>query len=339
MDRLFSIIIPCYNAAGFIDRAIQSVMDQTLDRSEYEIIAVNDASTDDTLEHLYNWEKQYPETIRVISYEENLRQGGARNKAIKEACGEYLDYLDADDWLEPDALQTYKFGIGEGSYDIVSAKSEESYGYGISYNGTSHADPVIERRYDESCPEDLIAADLGYVCTAVYKKSMVTGNGIWFPEHLAYEDIYWQRMIKFYAKSAAIIDKVTLHHYIHEESTINKRNAPHQTDRLTAYERYLEESKDKGFLEKYYRQIMNDAMETYFFNSYFAFFINMDNTPDVYNRMRSTIFTYFPDWETAYDDSQIPMIFQYLLKFLKKAKTASVADLQPFRDTILESFQ
>ena len=88
MDRLFSIIIPCYNAAGFIDRVMGSVITQTLDPSLFEVIAVNDASTDDTLERLNGWAERFPDTIRVITYDNNLRQGGARNVAIKAAAGE-----------------------------------------------------------------------------------------------------------------------------------------------------------------------------------------------------------------------------------------------------------
>ena len=322
---------------NYVDRAIQSVMDQTVDPSLYEVIAINDASTDDTLSHLNEWAAQYPDTVKVITYEENLRQGGARNLAIKQARGEYLCYLDADDWLEPDALATYEFAIKQDNYDLIATQSEENYSFGINYNKNTYTDLCIGREFSTSNKNEFIETDLGYVCTSIYRRSIVTDNSIWFPEHLAYEDIYWQRLIKFYVGTAATVEHVTLHHYIHDESTINKKNASHQTDRLTSYERYLEEIDKKGYLTTYYNEIMNDTMETYLFNSYFAFFINMDEIPDVYTRIRSTLYRYFPDWEKVYDDSNIPMIFQYMLKLLKKAKAASVADLQPFKEAVLES--
>ncbi|MCR5300885.1 MAG: glycosyltransferase family 2 protein [Lachnospiraceae bacterium] len=336
MDKLFSIIIPCYNAVKYIDRAMDSVMGQTVDPSLYEVIAVDDASTDDTLNCLRKWETAYPDTVKVITYETNLRQGGARNIAIKQATGEYVCFLDADDWLEKDALQAYEFGIKSGDYDIVSAKSEENYEYSLTYEDRKEDSYPVGMEFT---PEDkckLIGSDLGYVCTAVYRRTMILENDVWFPEHLAYEDIYWQRMIKFYAKGTLVIDHVTLHHYIHSESTINKRNAPHQIDRLTSYEMYLAKCKNTGFLGSFYNEIMKDTMETYFFNSYYLFFVNMDSIPDVYRRIRDTIYGFFPDWEAVYDDSAVPMVFQYMLKLLKVATDASPEDIQPFKDAIIE---
>lgn len=336
MKKIFSIIIPCYNAAGYIDRAMESVIGQTMDRSMYEVIAVNDASTDDTLDHLRNWVDRYPDTVRVISYENNLRQGGARNMAIKTATAEYVCFLDADDWLESDALNTYLMGIGDEQRDIVTAKCEENWDYPDNRELVADAtDPVIEKAFSIEDLREYIAYDLGYVCSSIYRREMIINNNVWFPEHLAYEDVYWQRLIKFYAKSACIIDGITLHHYNHPLSTLNKRNAHHHIDRLTCYEMLLDEYLKRGLLERFYHDIMKDTIETYLINSYFVVFINMDNIPDIYSRIRSTIYRYFPDWESEYKED-IPMVFQYLLKFFKKAEIARPSDLQPFKDAVLQ---
>lgn len=337
-NKIFSIIIPCYNVQDYIDRVMKSVMDQTIDRELYEVIAVNDASTDNTLSKLCEWADRFPNTIRIITYDVNLRQGGARNLAIKDAVGEYICFVDADDWIEHDALETYSYGASLGNYDIITAKNEENYQYEmpIEYKGQRGIEYPVEKEYGQNDRNELIGSDLDYVCNSVYRRSIIIENDIWFPEHLAYEDIYWQRLIKFYAKSAIVIDHRIYHHYIHAESTIGKRNAPHQTDRLTSYEMLLETCEKRGFLEQFYMQMMNDTMETYLFNSYFMFFVNMDDIPDVYGRIRKTLYKYFPDWEAEYDDSNIPMVFQYLLKFLKKAVNAKPADLQPFKEAVLE---
>lgn len=336
MSKLFTIIIPCYNAENFIDKSMESAVRQTIDTSLYEIIAVNDASTDHTLEKLNRWADRYPDLIKVITYEDNLRQGGARNVAMKQASGEYISFLDADDWIEADALEVYKSVLDSGKYDIVASLSEENYEIPEKLPERGSSNYKIKREYTEDEKADLIADNLGYVCTSIYRRKMITDNEVWFPEHLAYEDIYWQRLIKFYAINVAIMDCITYHHYIHGESTINKRNASHQTDRLTSYEKLLSEIRKRDFLRPFYCSVMRDMMETYFFNSYYLFFVNMDETPDVYTRIRDTIYEFFPDWENLYDDSGIPMVFQYMIKFLKKAKSASPADLQPFKDAVLE---
>lgn len=339
MNKMFSVIIPCYNAASFLDRSLQSVVGQSLDKSMFEIIAVNDASTDETLNCLNKWAEEYPTIIKVLTNEINLRQGGARNVAIKHACGEYVCFLDADDWMETDALATFMIGIQKGDMDIVTSKHQENYedsDISITSSNEDRGIPKIEKEFNDSDKAEFIAYNLGFVWCSVYKRSMITENEIWFPEHLAYEDICWQRLIKFYARKACIIDRITHHHFNHSESTMNKKNATHHIDRLKCYEILLEEYNNRGLLKPYYSQIMNDTMETYLYNSYYMFFTMMDYIPDVYERMRSTIYNYFPDWETTYDDSMVPMVFQYLIKYLKKAKKATPEDLQPFKDAILE---
>lgn len=90
-EILLSIVVPCYNATIYIQRCLESLLNQDLDN--YEIICVNDASTDNTLGLLQEYERKYP-NIRVISHECNKRQGGARNTGIKNARGRYIGFVD-----------------------------------------------------------------------------------------------------------------------------------------------------------------------------------------------------------------------------------------------------
>ena len=78
MDKIISIIIPCYNVEQYLDRCFNSLKNQTLGFERMEFIFVNDASTDHTLKKLTELEAEYPENIIVINFEENRRQGTAR---------------------------------------------------------------------------------------------------------------------------------------------------------------------------------------------------------------------------------------------------------------------
>ena len=71
-DYKISIIIPCYNVEEFIDRCLISIINQTIDLRHMEIILINDASTDSTLEKLRQWEQKYHDNIILITYNENL---------------------------------------------------------------------------------------------------------------------------------------------------------------------------------------------------------------------------------------------------------------------------
>src|SRR5713226_1866991 len=96
--KLVSILIPVYNAEGFVAEAIQSALDQTWPAKE--IIAVDDGSTDRSLEIL----KSFGLRIRVIE-QENRGASAARNRALSEAQGEFIQFLDADDLLAPDKIE------------------------------------------------------------------------------------------------------------------------------------------------------------------------------------------------------------------------------------------
>ena len=93
-----SIIIPVFNASKLINKSIASILSQSLE--DIEIICVDDVSTDNTLEILNKYAKQY-DSIKVLT-QENQGSGKARNNGIKEAEGEYIGFLDADDFFISD---------------------------------------------------------------------------------------------------------------------------------------------------------------------------------------------------------------------------------------------
>lgn len=334
----FSIIIPCYNATEYVDRAIKSAVNQTYGRDAYEIIAVNDASTDDTLSKLEKWQSDYPDIVKIISYDVNLRQGGARNIAIKASKGEYICFLDSDDRIAPDCLEIYGKLIKTTNADMIVTRHVDEIGYfGQEEIPTSTCEPQILNLYNmKDNPSEIISEDLGYVCCAAYRKEIIINNEIWFPEHLAFEDIYWPRVFRTYVHSICVSDAVTYYRFDNPVSTMNKKNASHHIDRLTVYEMLLAEYDRLGIITKEYEVILNETMETYYFNSYFMFFTRLDEIPDVYARIRNTIYRYFPDWESRYDDSSLPMIFQYMIKLLIKASNVSPKDLIPFKESMLE---
>lgn len=107
---MFSIIIPLYNKATYIEKAIQSVFDQTY--FEYELIIINDGSTDRSLEVVTNFinSHNFPSKFgnwNVIN-QKNAGVSSARNNGVKAAKNKYIAFLDADDWWEPDYLKEMK---------------------------------------------------------------------------------------------------------------------------------------------------------------------------------------------------------------------------------------
>jgi glycosyltransferase involved in cell wall biosynthesis len=114
---MVSLIITTYNYAQYVERAIRSALDQSLSDDQYEIIVVNDNSTDHTARILEN----YAHDVRVFNLEENMGLAGARNLGIKKAKGQFVVFLDADDYIHRETLRMQKIFLEENNkLDAVS---------------------------------------------------------------------------------------------------------------------------------------------------------------------------------------------------------------------------
>ena len=97
----YSIIVPVYNVEKYLVNCLDSIINQTY--KNFEIIIINDGSTDNSYSILENYAQNYPNLIRVFS-KENGGLGSARNLGIQKAVGRFLWFIDSDDWIEVDAL-------------------------------------------------------------------------------------------------------------------------------------------------------------------------------------------------------------------------------------------
>jgi glycosyltransferase involved in cell wall biosynthesis len=114
---MVSLIITTFNYAQYVERAIRSALDQSLASNQFEVIVVNDASTDETASILEN----YINDVRIYNLESNLGLSGARKYGIKKAKGQFIVFLDADDYLHKETLRVQKLFLEENnSLDAVS---------------------------------------------------------------------------------------------------------------------------------------------------------------------------------------------------------------------------
>lgn len=112
MKKNISVIVPVYNGSSYIEKCIDSLLAQTL--KNIEIIVVNDGSTDDTLEKL----SRYKNKIKVIT-QENSGVASARNSGLKQAIGEYIAYVDSDDWVEAHMFSKLYTKAKKNNFDVV----------------------------------------------------------------------------------------------------------------------------------------------------------------------------------------------------------------------------
>jgi glycosyltransferase involved in cell wall biosynthesis len=125
---MVSLIITTYNYGHFVERAVRSALDQSLAREQFEVIVVDDASTDATASVLEN----YKDDVRYFRLEQNQGLSAARNFGIKKAKGQFIVFLDADDYIHRDMLRVQKLFLEENTtLDAVSVDY-----YLVDRNGT-----------------------------------------------------------------------------------------------------------------------------------------------------------------------------------------------------------
>ena len=114
-----SIIVPVYNmvAGGKLENCLNSLVNQEVE--DMEIIAVDDKSTDDSLQMLYRYSEQYGERFITIASPENKRQGGAKNLGLARAKGDWVGFIDSDDWIAPDMFSKLLKKAEETGADVV----------------------------------------------------------------------------------------------------------------------------------------------------------------------------------------------------------------------------
>lgn len=153
----FTIIMAIYNTEEYLEKSINSIIFQSLDFQEHtQLILVDDGSTDNSLDVALEFQKKYPKNILVIS-QENQGQASARNKGLEYAKGEYINFLDSDDYLTGNTLKEVKefFEVHNLCIDVVTIKIIEfdRSNKGHPLNFRFNADRVISLEYEPLNPQ------------------------------------------------------------------------------------------------------------------------------------------------------------------------------------------
>ncbi len=259
MKEKVSVIIPCYNVELYIDRCLNSVVNQTIGLDKLEIICVNDASTDGTWEKLCSWEKKYSENIILINCTENGAQGRARNIALSHASGAYITFLDSDDWVEVDTYERMYQAMERYDCDIVKCGWTADLGRGDIWENQKkrfgndymlNIDSIEERR------KFLATGLMGDMCVdKMYRASIIFDHQLAFPEQCKYEDIYWGILSYFYVDRIYFMEEIMYHYYRNSDSTTMTRDAAYHMDRLSVVMYLWEECERRGLLEYYYTEM------------------------------------------------------------------------------------
>ncbi|SFI28875.1 MULTISPECIES: glycosyltransferase [unclassified Bacillus (in: firmicutes)] len=184
MSIKVSVIIPVYNAGKYITQCVESLLNQTLQQCEF--IFINDGSTDNSREVIERY-KELDNRIILIN-QENQGVSIARNKGLCLATGEYVGFVDADDYIERAMYEVLYNSAKQDDCDVVISNiNGEMEGHKVAIRYPFPVDTVLKKEYidQELLPYFLKTDHLNTAVNKIYKNNIINENDVKFPEKVA----------------------------------------------------------------------------------------------------------------------------------------------------------
>ena len=238
-----SIIVPVYGVEKYIDKCLNSLVKQSL--KEIEVIVVNDGTKDNSQKIVDKYVKKYPDKIK--SYiKENGGQGSARNYGLKKASGEYIGYVDSDDFVEKDMYKKLYNKAKENNYDIVVCGN-----YNVSEDYQNKNIDAFINNYNTDL-ENIFFGKMA-VWNKIYKRDILIKNKLEFKEKVWYEDLAFTLKAIMNSNTFAFIDEPLYDYLIREGSTMNNSNVQRNLEILDAFDdilSYIKHNKKEEYFSK-----------------------------------------------------------------------------------------
>ncbi|MBQ3409061.1 MAG: glycosyltransferase [Clostridia bacterium] len=232
-----SIIVPVYNVEKYLIRCLDSLVNQTL--QDIEIIAVNDGSTDNSGEILRIYEKKYPNIIKVFD-KENGGLSDARNYGIPYATGEYIAFLDSDDYVELDMYEKMYSKAKEENSDMVECD------FIWEYPNKTKID--TGKIYNNKREMFIYARVVAW--NKIIRRSIIDNVKIEFPKGLRYEDVeFFYKMLPLYNKVDFV--KKAYVHYVQRDNSISNSQNEKTKEIFTVLDNVIEYYKVSGLYDQY----------------------------------------------------------------------------------------
>ena len=219
MKNKVSVIIPVYNAEKFLPKSLDSVINQTY--KNLEIICINDGSEDSSSEIIQSYKKN-DNRIKAIEHENNKGLSGARNTGINAASGDYIYFLDSDDYIDSDYIEKMVQNISTTDSDIVMNRNvvtvdennniiDNTLQGQKKFKDDSYIN-IKEQTHDVFCS----------VWSKIYNRKFLLENNLIFPEGYIYEDMYYHYITFVYAKKVYFF-KGSKYYYRRRNYTISQK--------------------------------------------------------------------------------------------------------------------
>lgn len=206
-----SVIIPVYNSEKYLNKCLDSVFAQSF--QDFEVILVNDGSQDSSQDIIDAYKAVYPGKITAI-VQENAGQASARNRGLDVAEGEYILFVDSDDYLRADAFEkTYSYA-DSSKYDLVCfniCRMDKGEAIDFDYRLFSSDEPSRYYLINEASP-----------CNKLIRRDFLEKNNLRFAAGHIYEDLELVAQFPLYTDKIGFMDECLYYYVIHENSTMQQ---------------------------------------------------------------------------------------------------------------------
>lgn len=322
-----SVIVPVYNMAkdGNLDYCMNSLVRQTL--SSMEIIAVDDASTDDSLKILRDFESRYPGRVKVIASLENRRQGGAKNIGLREAQGRYIGFLDADDWVVEDLYERMVELARRTGADAVGTDMCMVYEHTMIPTQRVECNLLSQAGIFDHAKRKEFLLKSGPLVTKIYEREIFFDREFRFPEHMSYEDNATGIEIGMRIKHFEYIPEIGMFYYQHSGSTTHQVDLKKCEDRMEAMRIMLKYAGENGALEEF-RDVVEYQFSILFYRNTLFSYMQSTGRKDIgfVRRLGKEMRETFPDFRSnAYYNRDVNDYEQKLINLHMKSDAAFMA--------------
>lgn len=266
-----SIIVPVYNMAseGKLEYCLNSLVNQTI--KDYEIITVDDASTDNSLEILKDYEKRYPDKFKVIALSENHHQGGAKNRGLAVCTGEFIGFIDSDDWITSNFYERLIKKAEETGADMVAC--DFCYVYEHTMTPTERVACNREDQTGVMTHEKMVSLIMnpGALVTKVYRREMFFDEPFEFPDRMFFEDNATGIELIRRSKHFEYIEEAMYFYFQRADSTVHKVSKERCLDRMAAMNIMYRYAKENGYLDEYFTELEFKFTNLFYQNTLFSY--------------------------------------------------------------------
>ncbi len=335
MQRQVSVVIPCYNVEKWIEKCLDSIEKQTIGFENIEVVLVNDASTDSTLVVLEAFCEKYPENTKLINYPENLGASNARRAGMNASEGEYLFFVDSDDWIAESTLEKMYGKALETGLEMIKGGfrtvADESQGILIRCGE--------DWKKDFSNKNDVkwFLTHMPHlsVVDTLYKRAALVEHGLQLPENCRMaEDVYFSGLATFLLNGCYFINE-QLYYYRNHPGSLSW-DVVYNTEKnrliVWAAEEMLSELRKRGIYENVMQDYYHEIAWYIIGPCYFFVLGGMYREIEYF---KAFILKYFPDiLDNAYLQILDDMHREYLHFF---RKTPGKNNISEVRDKIRET--